>query len=106
MAKESILFSALLAPKWVDFVVFLYAKGVRGIRIEVKFSGYIAASLGYREKSVELEPSSTVRDLLGLLELPVNKSWVAVSIGGKLRDRTTVLKDGDQVLVLPLGGGG
>lgn len=106
MAKESILFSALLALRRVDFVVFLYMRGVRSIRVEVKFSGYIAASLGCREKVVELEPSSTVRDLLGLLELPVSNSWVAVSIGGRLRDRTTVLKDGDQVLVLPLGGGG
>lgn len=74
--------------------------------IYVKFSGYIAASLGYREKTMELEPSSTVQDLLTKLELPVSQSWIAVSIGGKLRDRRTVLKEGDEVLVLPLGGGG
>lgn len=74
--------------------------------IYVKFSGYIAASLGYREKTMEIEPSGTVQDLLTKLELPVSQSWIAVSIGGRLRDRRTVLKEGDEVLVLPLGGGG
>jgi len=74
--------------------------------IHVKFSGYIAASLGYRERTIELEPSSTVQDLLSILVLPVSQCWVSVSIGGKLRDRKTLLKEGDEVLVLPLGGGG
>lgn len=107
MAKESILFSAFKRAEAGGLCCFFVGEGeVSSIRVEVKFSGYIAASLGYRETVVDLEPASTVRDLLVRLELPVNKSWVAVSIGGKLRDKTTVLKEGDQVLVLPLGGGG
>ncbi|MZQ99376.1 MAG: hypothetical protein GT601_17050 [Acidaminobacter sp.] len=73
--------------------------------IHVKFSGYIAASLGCREKTMEIETSGTVQDLLTKLNLTVSQSWIAVSIGGKLRDRRTVLKEGDEVLVLPLGGG-
>ncbi|MDK9710366.1 MoaD/ThiS family protein [Acidaminobacter sp.] len=74
--------------------------------IHVKFSGYIAASLGYREKTIETGPLTTVQDLLSMLDLPVSQSWIAVSIAGRLRDRRTLLKEGDEVLVLPLGGGG
>ena len=74
--------------------------------IHIKFSGYIAASLGYRDKTIETEPSTTVQDLLLMLDLPVSHSWISVSIGGKLRDRKTLLKEGDEVLILPLGGGG
>ncbi|MZQ99602.1 MAG: hypothetical protein GT601_18190, partial [Acidaminobacter sp.] len=55
---------------------------------------------------VELKAAGTVQDLLTLLTLPVSQSWIAVVIDGKIRDKRTLLKEGDEVLVMPLGGGG
>lgn len=76
------------------------------MNIHVKLSGYLAASLGAREKNLELLEGATIKDALNALNLPVSQSWIAVSQGGRLKDRTTVLKDGDEILVMPLGGGG
>lgn len=81
-------------------------KGGGAIKVQVTCSGYIAAGLGYREAEFELREGSTVQDLLEGMKLPVSLSWVAVSIDGKIRDKRLVLNEGDQVLVLPLGGGG
>lgn len=80
--------------------------GGGSIFIKVRCTGYIAAGLGFRESVIELPEGSTVQDLLKKLSPPVSFSWIAVSINGKIKDKKTVLNENDQVLVLPLGGGG
>jgi sulfur carrier protein ThiS len=76
------------------------------IRICVKCSGYIAAGLGFRETVMDLPEGSTAADLLLALGPPVSHSWIAVIINGKIKDKRSLLKEDDHVLVLPIGGGG
>jgi molybdopterin converting factor small subunit len=41
-----------------------------------------------------------------IIELPVSGAWTRSSVNGKLRDRNYVLKDGDELFIFPVGGGG
>jgi molybdopterin converting factor small subunit len=81
-------------------------EGGDNIKVHVKFFGLIAAGLGYKEKEYDITEGSTINKLLGEIKLPVDAAWVVVSVNGKVKDKSSILKDGDELLVLPVGGGG
>jgi len=72
----------------------------------VRFAGLIGSSLGYKEKVYEIAEGTTINELLEAVGLPVDPSWTMVGVNGVIRDKKTVLKDGDELLVMPVGGGG
>lgn len=89
----------------MDF--FIKNKERRGsIKVNVRLSGIIAASTGYREREFELPEGTRVKELLDMMELSVKSSWIVTIVNGITVDKTTLLKDNDNVLILPVGGGG
>ena len=74
--------------------------------VSVALTGILAASMGYKKKTVEIAEGATVKMLLQQLELTINSEWLAVSVNGYLKDRWTVLKDGDDVFITSAGGAG
>lgn len=66
----------------------------------------IAAGAGYRKKEFDLPYGTTVKELLNIMELPVKSEWIIVSIDGSVKGKTTILMENDNVLILPVGGGG
>lgn len=76
------------------------------MKVRVRLSGLLASAAGYRSKDVEMEEEVTAGELFMSLSLPVSGDWVRISINGVLRDRKHVLKDGDEILYFPVGGGG
>ncbi len=76
------------------------------IQIHARFSGLIAASLGCKEKSVDVPDGLTIQQVLEQIGLPVKRHWTVTSVNGVVRPKDTVLRDGDQLFVAPVGGGG
>ena len=66
----------------------------------------LAASMGYKQKTVELSDKATVSKLLEQLALPVKPEWLAVSVNGVLKEKKKQLSDGDDVFIMPAGGAG
>lgn len=74
--------------------------------IKVKLTGILAASAGYREKVFELPEGTTIGETLKLINLPVSGAWTKSSVNGNVREKNYVLKNGDELLFFPVGGGG
>jgi molybdopterin converting factor small subunit len=76
------------------------------IKIQVRFTGLIAASYGCKETLVEIPEGATLKELLDRLDLPVKLNWTITSVNNTVQDKSTILHDGDAVLIAPVGGGG
>lgn len=76
------------------------------MKVTVRLAGLLAASAGFREKTMELPDGMTAGDLLVELAIPVGGSWTRVSVNERLRDKKTALAEGDIVFFFPVGGGG
>lgn len=76
------------------------------MKIKVKLTGILAASAGFREKTVELPGGITVAEALKIINLPVSGDWIKTSVNGRLCNKRHVLTDGDELLFFPVGGGG
>nr|WP_278305566.1 MoaD/ThiS family protein [Caloramator quimbayensis] len=72
----------------------------------VKLSGIIASGLGYKEKEFELKEGTTIKELLEIMKFPIKTEWIVVSVNGRVKDKSSILIDNDEVLILPVGGGG
>ena len=90
----------------VEFNIGSNVKGGEFIKINVRFNGLIGASLGYKEKLFEISEGMTIKELLEMIVLPVKSNWTFVSVNGVIKDKKTVLEDGDKLVILPICGGG
>lgn len=81
-------------------------KGLIGLEVKIRLNGLLAASAGFKEKSLELPEGTTILESMQLIALPVGSAWTRSSVNGRLRDKTHVLQDGDELLLFPVGGGG
>ncbi|WP_341428258.1 MoaD/ThiS family protein [Caloramator quimbayensis] len=66
----------------------------------------IASGLGYKEKEFELKEGTTIKELLEIMKFPIKTEWIVVSVNGRVKDKSSILIDNDEVLILPVGGGG
>jgi sulfur carrier protein ThiS len=66
----------------------------------------IAASLGTREKWIEITEHTRIQDVLALCAIPVDLRWTVTSVNGVVKSKNTVLKEGDELFIFPVGGGG
>lgn len=87
---------------WVLFCIL----EVIELKVRLRLAGLLASAAGYKIKDVELDDFVTAGELFMSLSLPVSGDWVRISVNGVLRDRKHVLKDGDEILYFPVGGGG
>jgi sulfur carrier protein ThiS len=62
--------------------------------------------MGCKERLVEISEGASIKDLLLTLNLPVKLSWTITSVNNIVQDKSTILHEGDAVLVAPVGGGG
>jgi molybdopterin converting factor small subunit len=76
------------------------------MKVYVKFPGPIGTGTGYTEKEFDVPQGTTVRELLDMMKLQKKSSNVTASVNGFMRDKATVLKENDKVLILPIVGGG
>ncbi|MGD9569863.1 MAG: MoaD/ThiS family protein [Sedimentibacter sp.] len=76
------------------------------MKIKVKLTGLLAASAGFREKTIDLPEGTNIGETLKFINLPVSGSWTKSSVNGRLCEKGYVLKDGDELLFFPVGGGG
>ena len=76
------------------------------MKIIVRLTGLLSASAGFREKVFDLKEGTTISEVFILINLPVSGAWTKSSVNGKLKDKNYVLKDGDELLFFPVGGGG
>lgn len=76
------------------------------MNVKIRLNGLLAASAGFREQVVELPEGTTIEEAMRFINLPVSGSWTLSSVNGRLRGKTHVLKDDDELLFFPVGGGG
>lgn len=76
------------------------------LEVKIRMNGLLAASAGFKEKTLELPEGTPILEVMGLIALPVGSAWIRSSVNGKLRDKAHVLQDGDELLLFPVGGGG
>lgn len=76
------------------------------MKVRIRLSGLLASSAGYKGAEKEISDGTTAGELFIKLGIPVSGDWVRISVNGVLRDRKHVLKDGDEILYFPVGGGG
>lgn len=76
------------------------------MEVKIKLKGLLAASAGFKERSIELPEGATILEAMKSIALPVSGSWTLSSVNGRLRDKTHVLQDGDELIFFPVGGGG
>jgi sulfur carrier protein ThiS len=76
------------------------------MNIKLKLKGMIAASMGFTQKTMDIPEGQCVKDFLTCLNLPVDASWVLVTVNGKSAERDGKLTLNDEVCIYPLGGGG
>ena len=76
------------------------------MKVKIKLTGLLAASAGFREKTVELPNDFTITEAMMFINLPVSGTWTKSSVNGHLRDKSYVLKENDELLLFPIGGGG
>jgi len=76
------------------------------MRLTVTLYGNLPSYVGGREKfTLELEPGTTVQDLIKQLRLPKEEIWL-VSINGSRAAETQPLRDGDDICIFePVSGG-
>jgi sulfur carrier protein ThiS len=66
----------------------------------------IGASMGFSQKTMEIEEDTTIYNLLDMLNLPVDSSWVLVAVNNSVSSKDTKINENDEILIYPLGGGG
>jgi len=49
---------------------------------------------------------TTIAEALNIINLPVSGEWTKSSVNGRLRGKSCVLNDGDELLFFPVGGAG
>lgn len=76
------------------------------MKVKIKLTGLLAASAGFREKTVELPNDFTISEAIVFINLPVSGTWTKSSVNGSLREKSYVLREGDELLLFPIGGGG
>ena len=76
------------------------------MKIKVKLKGILASSAGFREREIEMPEGTTIAEALNIINLPVSGEWTKSSVNGRLRGKSCVLNDGDELLFFPVGGGG
>jgi molybdopterin converting factor subunit 1 len=81
------------------------------MRIRVLYFGIVRERLGFREEAVELDEGSTVADLTALLsarhgDLAAGVSSLRLAVNLEYVDSDTLLRDDDEVAVIPPVSGG
>ena len=81
------------------------------MQINVKFFSYLRQITGKDQVSVDLTDNATVEDMLNTLSVKLNtpsvkNEQVAIMVNHRNVFPYTILKEGDQVLLLPIMEGG
>jgi molybdopterin converting factor small subunit len=76
------------------------------LKVKLRLNGLLAASAGFKEKTIDLPEGITIGETIQYIGLPVSGVWTRSSVNGKLKEKTYVLQEGDDLLFFPVGGGG
>ena len=72
---------------------------------KIRLIGYIAETLGYREKNEKLNKPTRLRDVLKLPE-NISQERLIILVNQLPTSIDTTIKDGDDIVVMPVMGGG
>jgi sulfur carrier protein ThiS len=73
------------------------------MKVHVKIFGMIDLGIGYKEREYDIAYGCTVNNLLSGIKLPDGTTGVVVTVNGEISDEDYILKDNDELLVLPIG---
>ena len=76
------------------------------MEVELRVFGLVAKSLGFQQKKIQLERSTTIHELLRMLELKISNRWLVISVNGIKRTGNYQLNDQDVITIHPICGGG
>lgn len=71
--------------------------------VEIKFIGFIAEKMGAREMNISLKQPMKLQDML---EVELSKDRCIVLINHKRGSLDSLIKNGDQVKIMPVVSGG
>lgn len=74
--------------------------------VNVKLTGLLAASAGFREKIILFPDHTTIAEAIVFINLPVSGTWTKSSVNGHIQNKSYVLNENDELLLFPIGGGG
>jgi len=75
--------------------------------VKIKLIGWIADLAKFKEKEVKIETLTKVKDLLNIEKIDkIDEERIIVLINGKPATLETEIKDSDQIVVMPVIGGG
>ncbi len=81
------------------------------MRIKVKFFAYTREITGTREAEIEAEAGATLEDIMNILAekypgLQRYRNEINMAVNHEYAERSTVVKEGDEVALLPPVSGG
>ncbi|WP_240838144.1 MoaD/ThiS family protein [Acidaminobacter sp. JC074] len=76
------------------------------MEVTIEVSGLIEKALGCKEKTMDIPEKTTVKELIQLLDVRINESWLVISVNGQTISKNAVLSEMDRVKILPICGGG
>jgi len=75
--------------------------------VKIKLIGWIADLAKFKEKEVKIDSFTRVKDLLNIEKIDeIDEERIIVLINGKPATLETEVKDSDQIVVMPVVGGG
>ncbi len=72
--------------------------------VKIRLISYLSSIAGYREKIVQVDGPTKVRELISFPTLPEDRIIILVNERGAKLD--SLVKDDDEIKVLPVVGGG
>lgn len=73
--------------------------------VKVRAVGWLKDKLGFEEQELYLDKPSRLTDFLPQLQ-PISDDHVIVLVNGKPADKNTTVDNNDEVILLPMTGGG
>jgi len=74
-------------------------------RIQVKVIGPLIYKTGFSEKELDLDPSTTIRELIDLIGVPPERPRIVTRNGAAVLPEDRIA-DGDKIAVSPIYSGG
>lgn len=74
-------------------------------RIQVKVIGPLIYKTGFSEKELDLDPSTTIRELIDLIGVPPERPRIVTRNGAAVRPEDRIA-EGDKIAVSPIYSGG
>jgi sulfur carrier protein ThiS len=72
--------------------------------VKIRLISYLSNIAGYKEKMIKLDEPTKIRELISFPTLPEDRIIILVNERGAKLD--TIVRDSDEIKVLPVVGGG